>query len=208
MMGTQLKVEQIHFIVKKPIGPIIGFLCQFGLMPLVRDFWISLQMGPFTTSFYVNDQLCRSALSLPTSVFRHLTVLSNSLFSLLPPVPVVARAPSGPSSSVETWTCPSRWPSFKHSQLCVRNWIHKALVVVMMPLWLKTLGTHFMDDSRITIPFGRIVQSLFAIAIPTTIGILFTYFRPQYVDFIQKWITVSAYWMLSILLRESPGPRW
>ncbi|CAI4224196.1 unnamed protein product [Auanema sp. JU1783] len=35
MMGTQLESERITNIVKAPIGPVIGFLCQFGLMPTI-----------------------------------------------------------------------------------------------------------------------------------------------------------------------------
>ncbi|KAL6735895.1 hypothetical protein Aduo_006295 [Ancylostoma duodenale] len=33
MMGTQLEPRRIIGIVRKPIGPTVGFFCQFGLMP-------------------------------------------------------------------------------------------------------------------------------------------------------------------------------
>ncbi len=35
LMGTQLDIEVIKEVVKRPFGPIIGFCCQFCLMPLV-----------------------------------------------------------------------------------------------------------------------------------------------------------------------------
>lgn len=35
LMGTQLSLDCIWEILKKPIGPLTGFVCQFGIMPLV-----------------------------------------------------------------------------------------------------------------------------------------------------------------------------
>lgn len=35
LMGCELDGRQIWMHLKKPVGPVIGFLCQFGLMPLV-----------------------------------------------------------------------------------------------------------------------------------------------------------------------------
>ncbi|CAJ0585505.1 unnamed protein product, partial [Mesorhabditis spiculigera] len=35
LMGTQLEMEKIIAIWKRPIGPLTGMLCQFGIMPLV-----------------------------------------------------------------------------------------------------------------------------------------------------------------------------
>ena len=36
-MGGQLDLEIIKAVFKKPIGPIVGFVSQFILMPLVSD---------------------------------------------------------------------------------------------------------------------------------------------------------------------------
>ena len=36
LMGTQLDISVIKEVLKKPYGPIIGFCCQFLLMPLVN----------------------------------------------------------------------------------------------------------------------------------------------------------------------------
>lgn len=36
MMGTQLHWQVIVRVMKKPIGPLIGFMCQYALMPLVK----------------------------------------------------------------------------------------------------------------------------------------------------------------------------
>lgn len=35
LMGTQLDIDIILKVIKTPVGPIIGFVCQYGLMPLV-----------------------------------------------------------------------------------------------------------------------------------------------------------------------------
>ena len=34
-MGTQLSLNYLWKIAKNPVGPLIGFFCQFGIMPLV-----------------------------------------------------------------------------------------------------------------------------------------------------------------------------
>lgn len=36
MMGTQCHYKVILSVLRRPIGPIIGFLCQYGIMPGVR----------------------------------------------------------------------------------------------------------------------------------------------------------------------------
>ncbi|KAK6014070.1 hypothetical protein OSTOST_20581, partial [Ostertagia ostertagi] len=35
MMGTQLELKRIFGIARKPVGPSIGFCCQFVLMPTI-----------------------------------------------------------------------------------------------------------------------------------------------------------------------------
>ncbi|KAI1720283.1 sodium bile acid symporter family domain-containing protein [Ditylenchus destructor] len=35
MMGTQLKLEYLMQIIKAPVGPVIGFVCQFTIMPVI-----------------------------------------------------------------------------------------------------------------------------------------------------------------------------
>jgi hypothetical protein len=35
LMGTQLSIDCIWQIMKRPVGPLTGFFCQFGVMPLV-----------------------------------------------------------------------------------------------------------------------------------------------------------------------------
>ena len=41
-MGAQLDIEIIKEVFKKPIGPLVGFLSQFGFMPLFSYFigWV------------------------------------------------------------------------------------------------------------------------------------------------------------------------
>lgn len=36
LMGTQLELKTILKVVKRPIGPVIAFFCQYALMPMVR----------------------------------------------------------------------------------------------------------------------------------------------------------------------------
>ena len=47
VMGCELDVKVIWKHLKRPISPLIGFLCQFGLMPLVSS--SSLLFTPFTS---------------------------------------------------------------------------------------------------------------------------------------------------------------
>ena len=37
-MGAQLDIEVIKSVFKKPVGPFVGFICQFGFMPLFSFF--------------------------------------------------------------------------------------------------------------------------------------------------------------------------
>ncbi|PIO72232.1 hypothetical protein TELCIR_05851 [Teladorsagia circumcincta] len=59
MMGTQLELKRILGIARKPVGPTIGFCCQFLLMPMIgfllAEFGLpkdstSLKMALFATS--------------------------------------------------------------------------------------------------------------------------------------------------------------
>ncbi|KAK5984668.1 Sodium bile acid symporter family protein, partial [Trichostrongylus colubriformis] len=59
MMGTQLELKRIVGIARKPVGPIIGFCCQFMLMPtigyLLAEYGLpkdatSLKMALFATA--------------------------------------------------------------------------------------------------------------------------------------------------------------
>lgn len=36
LMGTQLDIKVILGVIKRPIGPVIAFFCQYLLMPVVR----------------------------------------------------------------------------------------------------------------------------------------------------------------------------
>ena len=45
------------------------------------------------------------------------------------------------------------------------------MLAAMIPLWLYTLGTHFIDDeTNIRIPFENILASLAGILVPVAIG--------------------------------------
>ena len=51
--------------------------------------------------------------------------------------------------------------------------------LVMMPLWMYTLGTTITDSTRITIPFSRLVLNLLSTVIPCLIGLVLTYYFPK-----------------------------
>uniref|UniRef100_A0A1I7XE06 Na_H_Exchanger domain-containing protein n=1 Tax=Heterorhabditis bacteriophora TaxID=37862 RepID=A0A1I7XE06_HETBA len=61
----------------------------------------------------------------------------------------------------------------------------------MMPLWMSTLGQHF-TDKHIQIPFATIVEGLIGLMIPTSLGMLYTYYKPEHIKIIQKWIKVKG----------------
>lgn len=54
-MGAQLDIEIIKDVFKKPIGPLVGFLSQFGFMPLFSYFigWVITEDKLFRYSNYL-----------------------------------------------------------------------------------------------------------------------------------------------------------
>jgi len=54
-MGAQLDIEVIKSVFKKPVGPFVGFICQFGFMPLFSFFigWLITEDKLFRLGLFV-----------------------------------------------------------------------------------------------------------------------------------------------------------
>ncbi|XGW08275.1 hypothetical protein V3C99_010964 [Haemonchus contortus] len=162
MMGTQLEPKRIIGIARKPIGPTIGFFCQFLGMPTI---------GFLVANFGLPDD----ANSLKMALFATST------------------CPGGGKSSF--WTI-----IFSGNlDLSISMTFTQTLAALfMMPLWMSTLGRHF-TDTHVRIPFLRIVEGLVAFMVPTTMGMIITHYRPQYIPCIHKWIKRVS-WCAMIVL--------
>lgn len=162
MMGTQLEVKRILGIARKPFGPIIGFCCQFGLMP--------------TLGFLLAEY------GLPADA----TSLKMALFA-------VSTCPGGGKSSF--WTIIFGG----NLDLSISMTFTQTLAALfMMPLWMSTAGRHF-SDAHVQIPFVRIIEGLIGLSIPTSIGVVLTYYRPQYIAHIRIWIKRVS-WAATIVI--------
>lgn len=162
MIGTQLEMRSIMDIFRKPIGPIIGLFCQFGLMPMIG--FLLAEFG-----------LPEDAISLKLALFAAST------------------CPGGGRSSF--WTIIFGG----NLDLSISMTFTQTLAaLLMMPLWLSTLGKRF-TNVHVRIPFGRIIEGLVGIMIPTALGMTLIYYRPQYNAPIRIWIK-RASWAASIVL--------
>ena len=59
-MGAQLDIQIIKAVFKKPIGPFVGFVSQFGFMPLFSFFigWVITEDKLFRFGLYKN--ICKN----------------------------------------------------------------------------------------------------------------------------------------------------
>ncbi|KJH49435.1 sodium bile acid symporter family protein [Dictyocaulus viviparus] len=162
MMGTQLEVKRIMDIVRKPIGPTIGLLCQFGMMPIIG--FLLAEFG-----------LPEDAISLKMALFA------------------VSTCPGGGKSSF--------WTIIFGGNLDLSismTFTQTIAALLMMPLWMSTLGKHF-TNVHVRIPFIRIVEGLFGLMIPSIMGMMLTYYRPQYIAYIRVWIKRIS-WAATIII--------
>ena len=58
--------------------------------------------------------------------------------------------------------------------------------LVMMPLWMFTLGQTLSDSTRVIIPFSRLVLNLLSTVVPCLIGLILTHFFPKLKAFFIK----------------------
>ncbi|KAJ1345826.1 hypothetical protein KIN20_000446 [Parelaphostrongylus tenuis] len=162
MMGTQLEVRRIMDIARKPIGPIIGLVCQFGIMPMIG--FLLAEYG-----------LPKDATSLKMALFAAST------------------CPGGGKSSF--------WTIILGGNLDLSismTFTQTLAALLMMPLWLSTLGKHF-TSVHVRIPFGRIIEGLVGMMIPSAMGMILAHYRPQYNERFRIWIK-RASWVASIVL--------
>lgn len=55
-------------------------------------------------------------------------------------------------------------------------------VSVMMPFWLYTLSSYYVDPTKVSVPFNEIFKTLLAFVIPCVIGIVLRKKKPRAAD--------------------------
>ena len=117
-MGAQLDIEIIKEVFKKPIGPFVGFLSQFGFMPLFSFFigWVITE-----------DKLFRC---LNLCIFSPVNVI---LFRL--GLFVLGCCPGGTGSNF--------WTLLLNGDInmsITMTFLSSILALVFMPIWIFLLG--------------------------------------------------------------------
>lgn len=59
-----------------------------------------------------------------------------------------------------------------------------------MPFWMWALGRFFIDSSRVTVPYGSLVRTLFTLVLPLLVGVLIRKFSEKGGNFFVKVCTL------------------
>ena len=169
LMGVLLDTSVIAEIAKKPTAVLVGFVAQYGLMPF-------LAMGI-------------------AKLFNYTPLNSLALF-VIGCCPGQWRFSSTPVGRELRWFtlgsgASNQWTVLFDGDVnlsAVMSFVSTASSFIMMPLYFYTIGTLYMDELAITVPFLGLARSLALVVIPYAIGIAISHFSPQARPFVKKLI--------------------
>ncbi|XP_042216405.1 ileal sodium/bile acid cotransporter-like isoform X3 [Homarus americanus] len=154
-MGCQLDLKLIWQVLRKPVGPVCGFLSQFAFMPGVGE-------APVTG--------CLHTTSLTISMFQD-PLQRLGLFTL-------GCCPGGILSNFITLLF-----SGDLNLSVTMTFISTLSAMGMMPLWMYTLGTSLTSENNyMKVPFANLAISLVSLTVPTGIGMFIKYKRPRWAE--------------------------
>merc|ERR1719385_18183 len=174
-MGCAMDLKVVRETLKKPIGPLIGFICQYIFMPLIA-FGLGF-IFPAAESF---GQTLSSHAPMRLGLF------------------VTGCSPGGGASNI--WTVMFGG----NLDLSVTmTAISTFAAFFMMPAWIFSLGQHLiLNDERydIVIPYYKIAIYCFFLVIPLSIGLLIARYLPRVSAFMVKILKPLALFLILFIL--------
>ena len=88
------------------------------------------------------------------------------------------------------------------------SFVSTASSFIMMPLYFYTIGTVYMDELAITVPFLGLARSLALVVIPYAIGITISHFSPKARPFVKKLIKPMMIFLMLFFLTFGMFVNW
>jgi len=174
-IGCALDLKVVKDTLKKPIGPMIGFICQYIFMPL-----IAFGLGFIFPAAEVFGQTSSTHAPMRLGLF------------------VTGCSPGGGASNI--WTVMFGG----NLDLSVTmTAISTFAAFVMMPAWIFSLGQvifHSDEDRAIIIPYYKICIYAFCLVIPLSIGLLIARFAPRLSKFLVRILKPLALFLIMFIL--------
>ena len=142
-LGATLTPKDFKLAIKKPAGLIIGWICQFGIMPLLAYFLVITFLMPLETA-------------------SNKDVLFIAIGALL-----MGAVPAGTTSNIFTYF------SKGNLALSVMMTANSTLwAIIMTPLALFVYGGFLFKDAEVQIPTENIVRTLAVLLVPVVVGMV------------------------------------
>jgi BASS family bile acid:Na+ symporter len=142
-LGATLTPKDFKLAIKKPAGLIIGWVCQFGIMPLLAYFLVITFLMPLETA-------------------SNKDVLFIAIGALL-----MGAVPAGTTSNIFTYF------SKGNLALSVMMTANSTLwAIIMTPLALFVYGGFLFKDAEVQIPTENIVRTLAVLLVPVVVGMV------------------------------------
>ena len=142
-LGATLTPKDFKLAIKKPAGLIIGWVCQFGIMPLLAYFLVITFLMPLETA-------------------DNKDVLFIAIGALL-----MGAVPAGTTSNIFTYF------SKGNLALSVMMTANSTLwAIIMTPLALFVYGGFLFKDAEVQIPTENIVRTLAVLLVPVVVGMV------------------------------------
>jgi BASS family bile acid:Na+ symporter len=142
-LGATLTPKDFKLAIKKPAGLIIGWVCQFGIMPLLAYFLVITFLMPLETA-------------------TNKDVLFIAIGALL-----MGAVPAGTTSNIFTYF------SKGNLALSVMMTANSTLwAIIMTPLALFVYGGFLFKDAEVQIPTENIVRTLAVLLVPVVVGMV------------------------------------
>ena len=142
-LGATLTPKDFKLAIKKPAGLVIGWVCQFGIMPLLAYFLVITFLMPLETA-------------------SNKDVLFIAIGALL-----MGAVPAGTTSNIFTYF------SKGNLALSVMMTANSTLwAIIMTPLALFIYGGFLFKDAEVQIPTENIVRTLAVLLVPVVVGMV------------------------------------
>lgn len=163
--GAALDLSKLKGIIKKPIGPAIGFCGQFLVMPLV-SYWYSFNIF-FPILSHIHLDSIQLGFGLAYLLFPNRPDMQLGIF-------FTGCSPAGGASNV--WTIVLGG----NMDLSVTmTSISTIAAFAMMPLWIFTLGRVIFEQAELAVPYSNLAQYVAALVIPLAVGLLIQRYLPR-----------------------------
>jgi len=174
-MGCAMDLKVVKDTLKKPIGPMIGFICQYICMPL-----IAFALGFVFPASEAFGQRASTHAPMQLGLF------------------VTGCSPGGGASNI--WTVMF---GGNLDLSITMTAISTFAAFFMMPAWIFSLGQVIFksdEDRPIIIPYYKICIYAFCLVIPLSIGLLIARYAPRVSKFLVRILKPMALFLIMFII--------